>query len=126
MVQSTKGYIILDCHFKTHIGWVAGVEFLQETGHKRAQLAKSFIRKDINDLNAKPGKPSEVITHATTMLMGIVLTGICRPCENCALGKAKCYIGKKAVVHSTILGQKLFFDMSSPLTPTFGGKKIGC
>ena len=44
--------------------------------------------------------------------------------EDCALGKAKKgTVHKKAVECSKILGERLFFDISSPLTPTVGGKK---
>ena len=65
-----------------------------------------------------------MITYATAKSIGIHLTGMFRQCEDCALGKAtKGCISKKAVDCSKILGEKLFFDISSPLTPTFGGKK---
>ena len=40
------------------------------------------------------------------------------------LGKTKhLWVSKKAVAWSKILGEKLFFDISSHLTLTFGGKK---
>ena len=32
-------------------------------------------------------------------------------------------VSKKVVASSKILGDRLFFDISSPSTPTFGGKK---
>ena len=46
-----------------------------------------------------------------------------KQCEDCALGKAKQRaVGKKAVPRSQVSGERLFFDISSPTTPTFGGK----
>ena len=55
--------------------------------------------------------------------MSIHLTSTFKPCEDCTLGKTKrgC-ISKKAVVCSKMLEKSLFFDISSPSTPTFGGK----
>ena len=46
-----------------------------------------------------------------------------KPCEDCALGKAKqCAVSKKAVPHLQSLGKRLFFVIRSPSTPTFGRK----
>ena len=56
--------------------------------------------------------------------MGIQVTGTFKPCEVFALGKTKQEaVSKKAVAQSEILGERLFFDISSPSTPTFGGRK---
>ena len=57
VVQSSKGYIILYCHIKGHDNYVAEVEFLQETGHRRTQLANAFTKKNVNNLHAKLGYP---------------------------------------------------------------------
>ena len=48
-----------------------------------------FTKKIVNDQNAKLSHPSEIITHATAKSMDIHVIGRLRPCENCALGKAK-------------------------------------
>ena len=76
VVQCSKGNIILDCHVKTCDDWVARVKFLQENCHKRAQLANAVTKENLNDLYAKLGRPSEVITHVTDKSMGIHL--ICK------------------------------------------------
>ena len=56
--------------------------------------------------------------------MGLYLTVLFNPFENCTLGKTKKGgVSKRAVDHSKILGERLLFDISSPSTPTFGGKK---
>ena len=45
-------------------------------------------------------------------------------CEDCTLGSAsQSAISKKAVPQSKTLGERLFFDISSPSTPSFAGKK---
>ena len=86
----------------------------------RSQLATSTIQKDINVLHAELGLPSKVITHATGRAMGLYLTGTFKPCEDCA---QKGCVSKKAVVLSKIFGERLFFDISSLWTPSFGSKK---
>ena len=47
-----------------------------------------------------------------------------KPSEDCALGKAKqCAVSEKAVPCLQVLGKRLFFDISFPSTPTYGGKR---
>ena len=125
ITQSTGGNIILACRLKTHNGWIASVKFLQETGHERSHLTKSLIqKKDINILDAELGHPSKVITYATGRAMKLHLTGMFSLCEYYALGKArKGNISKKTAERLKSFGERLFFDISSPSTPTIGGKK---
>ena len=54
-VKSSEGDIVFDCCIKSYDSWVAGVKFLQETGHKRVQLANAFTKKDADDKHAKLG-----------------------------------------------------------------------
>ena len=50
--------------------------------------------------------------------------GMFKPCKDCTLGKAKQHaVSKKAAPCSKILGEKLFFDISTPSTPSVGGKR---
>ena len=79
--------------------------------------------KNINYLHVELGHPSKTITHATAKAIGIQVTGTFKLCENCALGKAKqCAVSKKSVPHSSFFGGRLFSDISSCSTPTFGDK----
>ena len=65
-----------------------------------------------------------MITNATAKALGIQITVTFKPCEDHGLGKAKkSGVNRKAVAHSKFLRERLFFDISSPSTPTFGGKK---
>ena len=124
VVTYMSGNIILDCWIKTHDGWVAGVEFLQETHKERAQSATALCKKSINFLHVELKHPSKTITHFTTKALGIHITSKFKPCEDCALGKAKqCTISKTVVTCLTVLGERLFFDIISPSTHTFVGKQ---
>ena len=69
------------CQIKTHDGWVAGVEFLRETGDKRVQSATAPCNKNISNLHVKLNHPSKTITHATAKTMGIQVIGTFKPCE---------------------------------------------
>ena len=78
----------------------------------------------MNVLHNELGDHLEVITQATSRVMGLHLTGAFNPCEGCALGKAKKgRVHIRDVEHSKILGERLIFDISSPSTFTFRGKK---
>ena len=121
---SFDGNVILDYQIKTHDGWVARVEFLWETPEKRAQSATALHNKNINDLHFELSHPPKSITCATATAMGIQITGTFNPCEDCALGKAQNRgVSKKAVDCSKILGDRLFFNISSLSSSTFGGKE---
>ena len=86
--------------------------------------ATAPCKKNINDLHVELGNSSESITHATALALGIQVTSTFKLCEDCTLQKAKQQgVSKTAVAWSTILGERLFFDISSPSTPTFGSKK---
>ena len=123
MVNSKDGDIILDCQIKTCDGWVARVEFLHERREERAQSATALCKKDINDLHVELGNLSKSITHATANYIGVQVTSTFMLCKDYTLGKAKQQgVSKKAIALSKILGEKLFFDISSPSTPTFGSK----
>ena len=58
--------------------------------------------------------------------MGFHIIGMCKICEDCALRKVKkTRISKISLACSKVQGERLFFDISSPSTPTFDGKKHG-
>ena len=58
----------------------------------------ALSKKIINDLHIELGHPSETITCITTKVLGIQVTSPFKPCEDCALGKAKQQaVSKKAV-----------------------------
>ena len=123
VVNTATGNIILDCQIKIHDCWVTGAHFLWDSTNERAVSATALPKKNINDLHIELGHPSEAITRITTKTLGIEVTDMFKPCEDCALGKAEQQlVSKKAVPWSQILGEWLFFDIHSPSTLTFGGK----
>ena len=123
VIDTLSGDIVLDHLIKTHDGWVTEVDFLPASNDKRALSATAPLKRNINNLNIETGYPSEAITRSTTKGLSIQVTSTFKPCEDCTLGKAKqCAVSKKAVPCSQILGERLFFNISSPSTLTFGGK----
>ena len=123
MVNTTCGNIILDCQIKTCNDWVAIVKFLCEFNNKMAQSADALPMKNINNLHIELGHPSKTITLTTAKALGIQVTSMFKPCEDCTLGNAKqCAVSKKALPCSKVLGERLLFDISCPSTLTFGGK----
>ena len=123
VVKSSDGNIALDCQIKTHDCWVTEVKFL-ETNQDRVQSATAICFNNTNDFHVELGHPSETITYATANDMGIQVNGSFKPHEDCAFGKTKkSRVSKKTVACSKNLGGRLFSDISSPSTPTFGGKK---
>ena len=125
IVANTRcGNIELDCKVKTHNDWIMGVNFLCIASNERAQSAMASPKKNIKNLHVELGHLFKTITHATAKALGIQVTGTFKPCENFALGKAKqCAVSKKALPCSNILGERLFFVISSPSTSTFDGKQ---
>ena len=124
MVNTPSGDIILDQRIKTRDSWVAGVSFLRDYNNERAVSVTALPKKNINNLHIELGHPSKTITHITAKALGFQVTGPFKPCEDCALGKAKHQsVSKNAVPRSKILGERLFFNISSPSTPTFGRER---
>ena len=71
MVNTPTSNIILDPQIKTHHGWVAGVNFLQDSNNERAVSSTALTKKNINNLHIELGHPSKTITHSTTKAFSI-------------------------------------------------------
>ena len=89
IISTPNGNIVLDCGIKTHDGWVTEVNFIQNLINKRVVSATALIKQNINNLHVELGHPSEAITRFTTKSLGIQVTDTLKPCEDCALDKAK-------------------------------------
>ena len=116
VVNTTYVDIILDGQIKTHNGFVTGVDFLHETTNERAQSATASCKKNINDLHFELGHPSETIMCATAKALGIQITSTFQLCKDAMCHK------QKGCTSFNNFGGRLLFDISSPATPTFGGK----
>ena len=61
---------------------------------------------------------------ATGNAKSLQLIGTFKPCNACALGRAKmARVSKMAITYSTVKGQRSFIDISSTATVSMGGKK---
>ena len=79
-------------------------------------------QKNIRIVHADIGHHLKGITWVTDSAMGLNLTGMFKPCKDCALVNAKIRgVSKKVDKHFKVLGESLHFDISSPSTTTFGG-----
>ena len=79
--------------------------------------------REINEYHKAFGHPPETITHETAHAEGVLLKGKFKPCEDCALGKARqANVSKRFVPRSSNRGEQLFLDISSPSTRSMGGK----
>ena len=92
-----------------------------------AQVARSSIENNINILHTKHDHPpSEVIKYATSGAMGIHLTGMFKPCDDCTLKKKeKGWVSKTDVEHSKILEEKLFLTSAPYQLPFLEVRSIG-
>ena len=58
-------------------------------GRLNKQNSGSATKKDINILHAELIHPLEVVVRTTNRVMGLNVAGTFKPCQVCALGKAK-------------------------------------
>ena len=118
--------ITFDRRIKTRDGWVCGVDIIP-IATEMAQLSKDTAKEtviDINEYHRALGHPSEAIVRATAKQFGIRLAGQFKPCESCALSKAKAKkISKVPVKRASEPGGRLCIDISSPSTKSIGGKQ---
>ena len=80
-------------------------------------------QKHISVLHAELGYALDEIFQATGRALELHFTGMFQPCEDCALGYARKGKVNKRLQRTPKNGRKLFFDVISPLTLPFGGKK---
>ena len=92
--------ITFDRRIKTRDGWVGGVDVVPiiddvaklSCNETKAKPVKSSVKEkaiNINEYHCALGHPCEATTRATAKAFGVRLVGQFKPCEDCALGKAK-------------------------------------
>ena len=92
-------------------------------------LAISGLRKEgcqngYKDLHKIFGHPNAQTLAKTAEFYGIEATGELKPCESCALAKAKQKnVPKSTKTESQVPGERLFIDISSIKHTSYGGKK---
>ena len=117
--------IVCDRRMKTKDGWVPGVE-VEDVIDDVLLLAKEQKPKNvnINDYHEQLGHPNMVITKTTAVARNINLTGTVQPCGDCMIGKARQKnVPKATVPRSTVPGERLFIDISSPRVKSYGGSR---
>jgi len=78
--------------------------------------------RDINELHDQMGHVSEQIIRRTMNHLGIGVAGKLKPCEACAIHKAKQKPVKKATsIRAEKVGERIFMDISGPFNPSMGG-----
>ena len=118
--------IIPGRRIKTRDGWVAGVDLLPMSIGKFSHVnqGKTDNTLDINDYHERLGHPGENVTRWTAKFFGVALSGPALQCNACALSKARQKnVPKATVPRSTIPGERLFIDISSPSVKSIGGSR---
>ena len=117
--------IAFDKVFETKTGFISGVE-LKARSDEVAQAALEAGREiNINDLHQRLGHPSEESVRRTAKMLDLKVTGKFIKCENCAISKARRKnLNKETVNRSVEKGNRLFIDISSIKSTSYGGKKF--
>jgi hypothetical protein len=119
--------IFFDRVFNTKSGFVAGVEIgplKQDQAH--VTMVKGYKLR-LDDLHKKLGHIGESSTRKTAKFYGWNVTGPMLKCSDCGIGKAKQKSVPKMTQEnskSTIAGERLFIDISSINSVSFGGSKF--
>ena len=79
--------IVFDRRIKTRDGWLGGVNVVPVFNDFANVTSRRSV--NVNEYHKELGHPNEAITRATAKQFDIKLTGTFKPCENCALAKAK-------------------------------------
>ena len=113
-----------DRRIRTRTGWVPCIKFvpLQEVAYLAQTTRKEKV--NINKYHELLGHPNWVVTRSTAASRDVVLTGDIIPCEHCMIAKAKQKgVPKIRKERSTVPGQRIFIDISSPTKKSVGGSK---
>ena len=127
MIYLQKGDFRLefDKIFETKTGFILGVDLVTQISETAQAGLEAGREININDLHERLGHPSEEATRKTGKMLGLKVTGAFQKCENCAISKARrMNLNKERVERSKTRGFRLFIDVSSIKTVSFGGKKF--
>ena len=125
IVQKNDTILKFNEEIKTANGFVCGIR-LSLPNDKDMTLATipTKASKDINTLHKQLGHISEQSVKDTAKFYEWELKNKFEDCTNCALGKSRQKnINKEPVPRSTTSGERLFLDISSVRTRSYGGAK---
>jgi hypothetical protein len=115
--------IVFDHVIKTELGQILGVEMIPRGERANFMLDKGKVI-DINKIHHILGHASEETTKRTAKYYRVELKGTMEKCESCALAKARQKNVSKVTEHkATKVGERIYMDISSVNTHTFGGNK---
>jgi hypothetical protein len=81
-------------------------------------------KMDTNQFHAILGHPSFDSTKRTATYYGITLTGVAKPCDDCALAKSRQKnLKKESFFRSTEPGERLYIDQSYIRQKSYGGRE---
>ena len=76
-------------------------------------------------LHQRLGHPSEDITRATGLKLGLKMKGTMRECKGCGLGKMRQKnVSKEQVQRAMNIGERMFVDITSIKHKSAGGEKF--
>ena len=126
-IEKDKTKIYFDKLMATRSGFVCATVIEPQTGREIAQSALHPGQKINTEIfHKRIGHVSETSTRNTAHYYGITLTGKLPSCEECALAKAKQKSVSKVTPNSASKkkGERLYMDISSIRTTSFGGAKF--
>ena len=107
--------IVCDRRYATKDGWVSGFELQPVVETANIALTATGKSISVNDYHEELGHPSMATTRKTAKSRGVNLKGTAQICKECVKSKAKQKnVPKSQVPRSTIPGERLFIDISSP------------
>ena len=117
--------IAFDKVFETKTGFILGVDLAVRTNELAQAGLEAGREINVNLLHEKLGHPGEEATRKTGKMLDLKVTGTFKKCENCAISKARrMNLNKDKVERSKEIGFRLFIDISSIKTVSFGGKRF--
>ena len=120
-----KHRVTFDRKIVTGTGIVLGIKVKCRNPPDMSAIATGR-RQDVNLMHGVLGHPSEQTVRATAALLGVTLTGSFVKCESCAIAKTRQKNVPKG--HNTVRadkkGKRLFLDISSIQTISYGGSKF--
>jgi transposase InsO family protein len=117
--------IIFDKVFATKAGYILGIEMIQKSNEMAQANLTAGREINVNELHEMLGHPYEAAVRKTAETLGLKTTGTFVKCENCALSKARRKnLNKEKVERAGKMGERLFMDISSIKTESFGSKKF--
>ena len=89
-----------------------------------APIVDNLLQMKMQNAHAKLGHCGEDFVKSTAKYYNWNITGAMKPCEACAIGKAKqAPVSKQLNEKSNIPGEKWFIDITSIAHESFGGTK---